>query len=337
MNRDFSNTKIALIGCGKWGQNLARILSQKNILAGIVTTGAETAIRQAQRFGTHARSCEDVLSDPRISAIFIATPSQFHAEYGLKALQAGKHIFVEKPFALNVRDAERMEQLAKTNGLIAMAGHVLLYHPAFVALKDRVQSGEMGRILSIFSQRYKQKNLPYRDDICWNLAPHDVSMILALGVSEEPKISCIKISSRQRREIAEMHLKLEFKDAVSADIHLSYQNDTDVSRFICICERGVAIFDDRREWPKKLQLIALDSSLLSHHDIVLTDEFQGQYNNTGFVNLPEVEPLAAECQDFLECISTGRKPKSTTANAISTIRILEKWNMNYTAGNDGQK
>ena len=163
--------KVALFGCGQWGRNLARNFAELGALAAISDTDPTTAQSIAEQNHVPARPLDAILADETIPAVVIATPAKTHATVAHQAMAAGKHVFLEKPMALSVADAEALATTARTNDLILMVGHLLQYHPGFIRLRQLVAEGELGRLQYIYSNRLNLGRVRRDENILWSVAP----------------------------------------------------------------------------------------------------------------------------------------------------------------------
>lgn len=178
------DARVAVIGCGYWGKNLVRNFAQLGALASVVDPAAAVAVGLAKTFNVKPMSVQEALADTNISGVAIAAPAELHAELARKALMAGKHVFVEKPIALTVADAESMKLAAEKAGKSLMVGHLLRYHPAFEALLTAVRNGELGALRYAYSHRLSLGKFRIEENVLWSFASHDVSMLLALFDAE---------------------------------------------------------------------------------------------------------------------------------------------------------
>ncbi|MCA9179909.1 MAG: Gfo/Idh/MocA family oxidoreductase, partial [Planctomycetales bacterium] len=167
---------IAHIGYGHWGKNIARNLAELGCLAAVVDTNHKAAENAANSLGARVSTVANVLADPGINAVSIATPAANHFEHAWAALAAGKHVFVEKPLALDIEGAKQLCELANAKGLVLMVGHLLRYHPGFVRLCELVTEEKLGRLLHIRSNRLSLGKIRTEENVLWSFAPHDVSM-----------------------------------------------------------------------------------------------------------------------------------------------------------------
>ena len=177
--------RIAVLGCGYWGGNHIRTLKGLGVLHGVSDANPQNAERFASEFGVPNIPVDELFTHPDIDGIVMALPAQFHAKYAIEAVKNGKDVLVEKPIALEVSDAEAEVAAARENGRVFMVGHILRFHPAFEKLLDMVKSGDIGDVRYVHSHRVGFGKFHDKFDALWDLAPHDLSMILAI-TGEEP-------------------------------------------------------------------------------------------------------------------------------------------------------
>src|SRR5262245_35761819 len=166
--------RVAVVGCGPWGKNHVRNFAELGALAAVCDLDPDRAAEFGKKYGVPALPYSDILRDPAIPAVVLATPAELHFEMAREALLAGKDALVEKPLALNAEQGETLRQLADARGRVLMVGHLLLYHPAIVALKDLVARGELGKIHYIYSTRTNLGTVRREENILWSFAPHDL-------------------------------------------------------------------------------------------------------------------------------------------------------------------
>ena len=171
---------IAVVGCGHWGKNLVRNFAELGALAAVCDPNIELAQYYAEQYKVNKLSFSEIINDASIEGVVLAVPAPLHASMACEAARAGKHIYVEKPLALNQVDAEKMIAAASEYKVKLMVGHLLQYHPVFVALRKLVECDELGVIQYIYSNRLSFGKVRSEEDVIWSFAPHDISMILAL-------------------------------------------------------------------------------------------------------------------------------------------------------------
>ncbi|MEA2197093.1 MAG: hypothetical protein QOJ25_1144 [Solirubrobacteraceae bacterium] len=314
--------RIGVAGLGYWGPNLARnfaALPGCELTWGCDASEAARA-REAARFpGTRFTDrLEDLLSDPDLDAVALATPVPSHAELAVRVLEAGKHCFVEKPLAQSVADAERVVAAAKDSGRVLMVGHLLEYHPGIRTLKELAGSGELGeRIYYIYGNRLNLGKLRADENALWSLGAHDVSVVLHLA-EEEPCEVVAHGESYVRQGVQDVvFCFLRFPSGLSAHLHLSWLDPHKERRFTVVGSRRMATFDD----------MAIEGKLTVYDKGF--DEDSGSYGeyitrSAGSFSpaIPNVEPLRVECEHFVECVRTGERPRSDGASGLRVVKVL---------------
>lgn len=312
--------RIAVLGCGYWGSNHIRTLKSLGTLHAVSDLNAARAEGFASEQDCLAIDPEEIYGRGDIDAIVMALPPQFHAEAAIRAVTNGKDVLVEKPIALTVEDAERAVSLARENGCVFMVGHVLRYHPAFEELKTLIDKGELGKVGYIHSHRLGLGKFHTENDALWDLAPHDLSMILAITGSAPTEI---------RGEGAALldhlsdfaHLHMRFPGGVRSHLFASRLNPYRERRLTVVGDRAMAVFDDVEPWERKLAV---------YRHAVWQDSGRWAFttNEPSYVPVSEGMPLTRELQHFLHCIETREEPYTSGEDAIEVLRIL-------TAGSTG--
>jgi predicted dehydrogenase len=319
-----SPLRIAVVGLGYWGPNLARNFSALPgcELAWCCDASPEALERVAGRF-PQARLTGDlneVLADPALDAVALATPVPSHAESAVRVLEAGKHCFVEKPLAQSVADAERVVAAAEAAGRVLMVGHLLEYHPGVQRLKQLVDSGELGdRIYYIYGNRLNLGKLRADENALWSLGAHDVSVVLYLAGEEPWEVAAHGESYVQEGVEDVVFCFLRFPSGLSAHLHLSWLDPHKERRFTVVGSRRMATFDDMA-LEGKLQIFdkGFDEGSLGYGEYI---------TRTGDIfspSVPNLEPLRLECEHFVECIRSGSRPRSDGMSGLRVVRVLEE-------------
>lgn len=308
--------RIAQIGCGHWGRNLTRNFAQLGVLAAVVEGNPSTARAMSAEHDVPARSWPDVLRDPSIQAVALATPAETHAKLAIEAMDAGKHVYVEKPMALSMADAERMIDKAREADRVLMVGHLLQYHPVFRAMKDTVKSGRIGTLRYIYSNRLSLGKFRTEEDVMWSFAPHDVSMILGL-VGEEPHRIAAQGAAFVTEGLADwVTLQLRFPGGVGAHVTASWLHPFKEHRLVAIGTEGMLVFEDSQAaWEDKLMFYP--------HRVDVSGPVPIPQKAVGHrIAVDEGEPLRAECAHFVECIETGATPRTDGREGKSVLSVL---------------
>jgi len=214
--------KLAVVGAGFWGKNLIRNFYELGALSIICDTNKELEEEYKSRYPDiyFTEDFKELLNHPEIDALIIATPASWHYNMTKGALLANKHVFVEKPLALNVNEGRELVDLAEEKGLILMVGHILRYHPAIDKLKDIIDKGELGKIQYIYSNRLNIRKIRTEENILWSFAPHDISTILFL-LNELPESASAQGESYIQYQIPDVTMSImNFRNGVKAHIYL---------------------------------------------------------------------------------------------------------------------
>lgn len=312
-----SEFKIAVVGCGYWGKNLARNFKELGVLHCIVDANLTNAEAMAAQFNSVAMSIEDALSDSNVNAIVIAAPAQYHAEIALKGIAAGKHIYIEKPIALSVEDANKVKKAAEDAKLTLMVGHLLQYHPAFEALLAAVKSGELGKLNYAYSNRLSLGKFRTEENALWSLAPHDVSMLLALFGETPTKISGSGGAFITDNVEDEYRLDMEFPSGGRAHIFASWLHPFKEQRLVVVGDKAMAVFEDSLVGAQKLKIYRhkIDISGLIPNPIKAEAEL---------LPFEEGEPLKNECLHFINACMGNVKVRTDADEAIAVLKVLNK-------------
>lgn len=309
--------RVAAIGCGYWGKNLVRNFAELGVLSAVSDANAVVAAEIAARYGVAPRALDEILSDPAIDAVAIAAPAALHASIGEAALLAGKHVFVEKPLALTVTDAERLCDLADARRLTLMVGHLLQYHPAFLALKALVDEGALGRLQYLYSNRLNLGKIRREENILWSFAPHDISMILSL-VGAEPESVWATGGRYLHDRIADVTTThLAFASGQRAHVHVSWLHPFKEQKLVVIGDRAMAVLDDGEDWPGKLRLYRHQIDWRRGHPEPVRADAEA-------VPLEPSEPLREECAHFIDSVERKAVPRTDGREGVRVLKVLAK-------------
>lgn len=306
--------RIAVLGCGYWGSNHIRTLKSLGALHSVSDVNPARAEGFASEQECLAIEPDELFARDDIDAVVMALPPQFHTENAIKAVESGKDVLVEKPIALTVADAEKSVQAAQANGRIFMVGHVLRFHPAFERLKLLIDDGELGEIRYIHSHRLGLGKFHTENDALWDLAPHDLSMILAITGTEPLDV---------RGEGAALldhlsdfaHLHMRFPGNLRGHLFTSRLNPYRERRLTVVGTKAMAVFDDVEPWGRKLAV---------YRHAVWQDSGRWAFtaNEPSYVTVEQGMPLTRELEHFMSCVETRSEPRTGGEEAIRVLRIL---------------
>jgi len=314
--------RVGVAGLGYWGPNLARNLAAIPGCELRWLCDPDPAAREklARTFpGARATGeLSDLLEDPELDAIVLATPVHTHAELAVRVAQAGKHCFVEKPLATTAADAERAVQAARGAQKILMVGHLLEYHPAVDRLKEVIDAGELGTLYYLYGNRLNLGVLREDENALWSLGAHDVSVVLRL-IGEEPE-ECLAHGASYVREGVQdvVFCYLRFPSGIVAHLHLSWLDPHKERRLTVVGARRMATFDDMLIEGK---LTIFDKGF--DEDSRSWGEYIARSGDVFSPRIPNSEPLRIECEHFIDCIRTGSEPRSDGDSGLRVVRVLE--------------
>src|SRR5437667_437926 len=310
------NARIAVVGVGYWGKNLVRNFHELGALEALCDAdqtleGAYARNYAGVRFYSQFK---EVLADPSIDGVALATPAVAHYEMAKAALEAGKDVLVEKPLAIEVKQGEELVELAASRRRILMVGHILRYHPAVLKLQQLIQDGALGQINYLYSNRLNIGKIRTEENILWSFAPHDISVILSL-LNEMPNRVFCQGGAYLNRQIFDVTLsQFDFPSGVQAHIFVSWLHPVKEQRLVVVGSEKMAVFDDTAE----------DKLVLYPHKVKWQNRVPTAVKANGeIVKLENREPLRAECQHFLDCVESRTSPVSDGAEGLRVLRVLD--------------
>jgi UDP-2-acetamido-3-amino-2,3-dideoxy-glucuronate N-acetyltransferase len=308
--------QVAVIGSGYWGKNLVRTFSELGALRWVCDTREEALGEVGARFQVKTTTrLEEVLGDKEVTAVAIAAPAAMHYDLARECMLAGKDVYVEKPMALKAHEGHELAELANRRERVLMVGHILEYHPAILELKRMIREGELGKIQYIYSSRLNLGKLRTEENILWSFAPHDISAILFL-LNETPKRIATHGGSYLNQRLADTTLTTcEFQSGVMAHIFVSWLHPFKEQKLAIIGGRRMAVFDDT-DPERKLVLYSHRIDWIDRAPVAQKDAGQ-------VVKLPAHEPLRLECEHFLDCLTTRRRPRTDAESGVRVLQVLE--------------
>ena len=306
---------IAVVGCGYWGKNLVRNFSELEVLSSICDPDTETANKYSSQYNVKNSSFTEIINDLNIKGVVLAVPAPLHASMAIEAMNKGKHVFVEKPIAMNEIEAELMITTAKKNNVKLMVGHLLQYHPIFKTIRKIVNADEIGELNYIYSNRLSFGKIRTKEDVIWSFAPHDISMILSLA-GQDPEFIITKSTSIIQKNIADTAtIHMEFKSGLKSHISVSWLHPYKEHKLVVSGKSAMLVFDDTKPWNEKLALYPYE--VVSSKGIINLKKSDVKY-----LEVLEEEPLKNECQDFIDVVEKNIKPKTDGAEGLRVIKVL---------------
>jgi UDP-2-acetamido-3-amino-2,3-dideoxy-glucuronate N-acetyltransferase len=311
---------LALIGAGHWGKNLARSFDALGALA-LICDSSATALAAQQALYPSVRttsSLSDVLTDPAIDKVAIASPAAQHFAMAKAALLAGKDVYVEKPLCLEASQGRELVTLAEQQGKVLMVGHLLQYHACVIKLRELVSQGALGKLLTITSNRLNLGKFRQEENSLWSFAPHDISVILSLVGDRMPEQVRCTGGSYLSTNVADSTLTvLRFAGGVHAHVYVSWLNPFKEQKLTVVGTDGMAVFDDTKPWKEKLVLHRKYLSWGSGNEPLPVKA------TVEAVELPETEPLRTECAHFLESCRERKAPRTDGKEGLRVLSVLQ--------------
>ncbi|HUP23741.1 MAG TPA: Gfo/Idh/MocA family oxidoreductase [Thermoanaerobaculia bacterium] len=309
-----SDPRIAVLGVGHWGRNLVRVFDELGSLAAICDVDPVLRQTKAEEFGVEGyASVQEVLADPAIDGVAIATPAATHAEIARAALGAGKDVFVEKPLALDPTEADDLIAKAEADDRILMVGHILRYHPAVERLLELARDGELGRVQYVYSNRLNIGRIRTEENILWSFAPHDISIMLALLGTLPDSVSC-RGAYHLGSDVADVTLShLSFPGGRQGHVFVSWLHPFKEQRLVVVGSEKMAVFEDTAE----------EKLLLYPHRVEWKNQIPSAVRAERIpVEVPAAEPLKRECEHFLRCVETRETPLTDGAEGRDVLSVL---------------
>lgn len=315
---------LGQVGLGYWGPNVLRNfagLPQARVK--VCCDLDEAALNRIASQHPGISTTKDfgvLLADPDVEAVVVTTPTPWHYELAKAALLTDRHVFVEKPIALAVSEAEELVALAAERRRVLMVGHLLMYHPAVTRLKQLVTNGDLGEIYYLYSSRLNLGQVRRNENAMWSLAPHDISVALFLLDEQPTSVAAQGLTYLQPGIPDTVFLTLRFASGRAAHIHVSWLDPHKVRRITVVGSQKMAVFDDvdstekLRIYDKGVQRPAYDS---------YGDSLSLRFGDISIPRVDMREPLRLECQHFVDCIQNGSTPLSDGLNGLQVLHVLE--------------
>ncbi len=334
--KEIAPIRIAVVGYGYWGPNLARNFHQLQgaELIYVVDQNADARARAQRLYGCKtAERLDDILTDPTLDAVVIATPARTHYMLAQMALDAGKHLFVEKPLTMDVNEGEQLVAHARQSGLTLMVGHVFEYNPAVAYIKQMIDGGDLGELFYLYSRRVNLGRLQSDVNALWSIAPHDISIALHLLGQMPEAVRCQGASCLNGVVEDVVFLTMFFPDNVLCHVHASWLDPSKTREMTVVGSQKMVVYDDVSAEGK---VRVYDKGAFRKGDVTYGD-FQYKLHS-GDILIPRLdmrEPLQIECAHFVECVRTGNTPLTDGENGLRVLKVLAAGERSLR--NDGEK
>ena len=316
---------LGIVGAGSWGPNLIRNFN--NLDRCQIDYVVDSDEKARKKISSQYPQIEiksklsEILDDPKLQAVAIATSAPSHYELAQQVLSAGKDVYVEKPLTLKSDQSEKLNKLASDKNLIIMVGHLLMYHPGVIYLKQIIESGELGDIYYIYTTRVNLGKVRDQENALWSFAPHDLSIILYL-LNETPTEVVSTGAAFLNRGVEDVvFTSLKFKSGKTAHVHVSWLDPHKIRKTTVVGSKKMAVFDDAAPGEN---LRIYDKGVDYQPGVA---DYQGSLTlRIGDIYIPKIpagEPLKNECLHFLDCVQNRKNPKSDGINGLNVVKILQ--------------
>jgi len=311
-------SNIAVVGSGYWGKNLVRNFHDLGALVAVCDKdpGVLEKFQKEYQGISAIKDIDQLLGNSllQVEAVAISTPAVTHYDFAKRCLMAGKHVFVEKPLALTGEEGQDLIEIAEKNHLTLMVGHILQYHGAVVKLKEVIDSGGLGKIQYLYSNRLNIGKIRAEENILWSFAPHDISVILML-LREMPESVCATGGAYLQQKIPDTTLTtLDFQSGVKAHIFVSWLHPFKEQKLVVVGDKKMAVFDDISD--EKLMLYPHRIEWLNRIPIAAKAEAE-------VVKVEMDEPLKVECTHFIDCVANGQQPITDGREGLRVLQVLQ--------------
>ncbi len=317
---------IGIVGCGYWGPNLIR--NFRSIPACRVKKACDTDAKRLMHIKSLFPEVEavsdfnDIVNDPTIDAISIATPVRFHFEMAYKSLMHGKHTLIEKPMASSVQQCQELNDIAYKKTLTLMVGHTFIYSTPVQKIKELIESDSLGELYYVSSRRLNLGLFQKDINVAWDLAPHDISIILYIANKLPVSVNCQGKAHVNPNVEDVTNMTLNFTDGFFATIQNSWLDPNKVRELTFVGSKKMLVYDDV-EPNEKLKIYDKRVDIPPYYDTFAEFQYSYHYGDMYSPHLQLTEPLRAECQHFIDCIKNGQKPLTSGMEGLWVVQILE--------------
>jgi predicted dehydrogenase len=327
--------KVGVVGCGYWGPNLIRnFRSLPDCKLEMMCDLSEKRLAHLKALYPEVKGETDyerMLTDGGVDAVVIATAVRFHHSMAKASLLAGKHTFIEKPMAASSQECEELIEIAKSKGLILMIGHTFLYSPVIRKLKELVDGGDIGEIRYICARRLNLGLFQKDINVAWDLAPHDISIILHIMDQTPVSVNCTGTAHVTPGIEDVTSMSLNFKKSRTAIIHNSWLDPRKIREMTIVGSKRMIVYDDIA-MQEKIRVFDARVERPPHYDTFAEFQYAYHYGDIYAPYIKQEEPLKIECQHFLDCIRDGKTPISHGGQGLEMVKILEASSQSIKSG-----
>jgi len=318
--------KMGVIGCGYWGPNLIRVLYQLPETLQVVCCDLDPAkLERMRRLFPHidtTRDAGDIISDPAVEAVAVATPVSSHHALGMQVLEAGKHLFVEKPLSDSTEKCREMIRRAEEKRKVLMVGHTFEYTAAVNKMKDIIESGELGTILYVSSIRVNLGLFQPDINVVWDLAPHDISILNYILGKMPLSINCRGMAHFRPEAEDVASVTMDYGDNLITFMHVSWLDPKKIRRTTVVGTNKMLVYDDVQTL-EKLKIYDKGVDAPPYYDTFAEFQFSYRYGDIHIPKLDDYEPLRRQMHHFCACIQKGERPRTDGQSGLRVVRILE--------------
>lgn len=317
---------VGVVGYGYWGPNLARNFESlaSSRLTAVCDLDAGRLAHMVRLYqGTLAfQDFPEMLNKADVDAVVIATPLKSHHLLAKASLLAGKHVLIEKPMASSVAECEELIEIARARNLVILVGHTYHYSEAVRKILEIIESGDIGEVRYINCQRLNLGLFQRDFNVAWDLAPHDLSIILRVMKGLPQAVNC-QGNAHINPDIEDVtNISLSFADQKFATIQSSWLEPRKVRQMTFVGTRKMIVYDDL-EPLEKIRIYDVRVECPPHYDSFADFQYSYHYGDCYIPHLEQSEPLQLLCRDFIDCIRLGGEPKSSGADGLAVVRVLE--------------
>lgn len=326
MNATSDELRIACVGLGGWGKNVLRAAAgaRHARLAAICDANADLLAERGRSFpaADRVQAYDELLGRGDIDAVLLATPAETHFDMAKRAIEAGKHVYVEKPMTLTADEASRLKTLVDASPQALMVGHLMEYHPAIRQIKRMIDDGDLGDIFYIYSKRLNLGVVRRNESALWSLAPHDVSIVLYLLGGEQPETISAAGQAFLQPGIEDVaFVYMQFATNQMAQVHASWLDPNKERKLVVVGSNKMVVFDDMHP-NEKIRIYDKGANVLRNEG----GEIDAISVRHGEIRVPMTdtgEPLGIEIQHFIDSVRNGETPHSDVNNGLRVVRVLE--------------